>query len=212
MRLNIYLLTRYNTNMNIGLFFGSFNPVHNGHLIIANHIAMQGEMDEVWFVVSPQNPFKKPGSLLNENHRLHLIQLAIEGEKKLRASNIEFKLPRPSYTSDTLIYLKEKYPAHSFSIIIGSDGFQNIEKWKNADVILKNYPIIIYTRPGFEITPPFSASVNVVDAPLLEISSTHIRYLIRSGKSIRYLVPDMVKEEIEKNLYYHSALENPAQQ
>ena len=197
--------------MKIGLFFGSFNPIHNGHLIIANHIAMTSGLDEVWFVVSPQNPFKKPGSLLNENHRLHLVQLAIEGEKKLRATNIEFKLPRPSYTVDTLIYLKEKYPGHEFSIIIGSDGFLNIEKWKNAAVILKNYPVIIYKRPGFEINNTFSASVNITNAPLLEISSTHIRYLIKNGMSIRYLVPDIVKEEIERNLYYHSASENPAQ-
>lgn len=198
--------------MKIGLFFGSFNPIHNGHLIIANHIAMTSSLDEVWFVVSPLNPFKKPGSLLNENHRLHLVQLAIEGEKKLRASNIEFKLPRPSYTIDTLIYLREKYPGHQFSIIIGSDGFLNIKKWKNAAVILKNYPIIIYKRPGFEINnSALSGSISVADAPLIEISSTHIRYLIKSGKSIRYLVPDIVKEEIEKNLYYRSALENPTQ-
>ncbi|MEP7163097.1 MAG: nicotinate (nicotinamide) nucleotide adenylyltransferase [Ferruginibacter sp.] len=195
--------------MKVGLFFGSFNPIHIGHLIIANHIAMTGKVDEVWFVITPQNPFKKSGSLLNENHRFQLVQLAIEGEKKLRASNIEFKLPKPSYTIDTLIYLKEKYPGHEFTLIIGSDGFQNIEKWKNAPVILKNYPIIIYKRPGFEIGNTVAASVSIADAPLLEISSTHIRYLIKTGKSIRYLVPDVVKEEIESNLYYRSALENP---
>jgi len=197
--------------MKIGLFFGSFNPVHHGHLIIANHIAMTSDVDEVWFILSPQNPFKKEGSLLNENHRFHLLQLAIEGEKKLKASNIEFKLPRPSYTIDTLTYLKEKYPSHLFSIIIGSDSFQNIEKWKNADVILKNYPFIIYKRPGFEIEKTFSAMVTVADAPLLEISSTHIRYMIKKGQSIRYLVPDVVKEEIENNMYYSSVLENPTQ-
>jgi len=196
--------------MNIGLFFGSFNPIHHGHLIIANHIALTTEIDEVWFVVSPQNPFKKPGALLNENHRLHLIQLAIEGEKKLRVSNIEFKLPRPSYTIDTLIYLKEKYPAYTFSIIIGSDGYQNIEKWKNAEVILNNYPILIYKRPGFEIDHTLSDRATVVNAPLLEISSTLIRYMIKQQLSIRYLVPDIVKEEIENNLFYRSSLENPS--
>ena len=196
--------------MKIGLFFGSFNPVHHGHLIIANHIAMTTDLAEVWFIVSPQNPFKKAGALLNENHRLHLIQLAIEGEKKLRVSNIEFKLPRPSYTSDTLIYLKEKYPTHVFSIIMGSDGFQNLENWKNADMIIRNYPVIIYKRPGFEITNPHNATIKITDAPLLEISSTHIRYLLKSGLSIKYLVPDIVKEEIENNSYYGSALENPA--
>lgn len=197
--------------MKIGLFFGSFNPIHHGHLIIANHIAETSDLSEVWFVVSPQNPFKKAGSLLNEHHRFQLIKLAIEGEKKLKASNIEFKLPRPSYTVDTLIYLKEKYPDHAFSIIIGSDGFQNIEKWKNANVILSNYSILIYKRPGFEIKEPFPGSARIVDAPLLEISSTLIRYMIKNKKNIRYLVPDIVKDEIEKNGYYSSLLENPAQ-
>ena len=196
--------------MKIGLFFGSFNPVHHGHLIIANHIAMTTAVDEVWFVVSPQNPFKKPGTLLNENHRYHLLQLAIEGEKKLRVTNIEFKLPKPSYTINTLTYLHEKFPTHSFSIIMGSDGFQNLDKWKNADVIIANYPIIIYKRTGFEITNTHNASVTVTDAPLLEISSTHIRYLVKNSLSIRYLVPDIIKEEIENNGYYLSALENPS--
>lgn len=196
--------------MKIGLFFGSFNPVHHGHLIIANHIAMTTDLHEVWFVVSPQNPFKKAGALLNENHRLHLLQLAIEGEKKLRASNIEFKLPRPSYTINTLTYLKEKYPPYSFSLIMGSDGFQNLDKWKNADVIIRDYPIIIYKRAGFLIPDNHPASITVSDAPLLEISSTHIRYLIKKGLSIKYLVPDIVKEEIGNRGYYSSASENPA--
>lgn len=195
--------------MKIGLFFGSFNPIHHGHLIIANHIAMTGSVDEVWFVVSPQNPFKKANTLLNENHRYHLVQLAIEGEKKLRTSNIEFKLPKPSYTANTLAYLKEKYPSHVFSIIMGSDGFQNIDKWFNADIILKDYQIIIYKRPGFEISNPFNANILVAEAPLLEISSTHIRYLIKNGLSIRYLVPDTVAEEIRNQHYYISSLENP---
>lgn len=198
--------------MKIGLFFGSFNPIHHGHLIIANHLAETSDLAEIWFVVSPQNPFKKAGSLLNENHRYHLIKLAVEGEKKLKASNIEFKLPRPSYTSDTLIYLKEKYPRYSFSIIIGSDGFQNIEKWKNTNIILSNYPILIYKRPGFEIKEPLPASISVVNAPLLEISSTLIRYMIKNKKNIRYLVPDIVKDEIEINRFYSSSLENPTEE
>ncbi|CAN5892998.1 nicotinate (nicotinamide) nucleotide adenylyltransferase [soil metagenome] len=196
--------------MKIGLFFGSFNPVHHGHLIIANHIAMTSALNEVWFVVSPQNPFKKSASLLNENHRFHLVKLAIEGEKKLKVSNIEFKLPKPSYTIDTLTYLEEKYPSYSFYIIMGSDGFQNIDKWKNAEKIIQHYPIIIYKRPGFEIINTHNATLTITNAPLLEISSTHIRYLIKQHLSIRYLVPDIVKEEIENNSYYLSSLENPS--
>jgi nicotinate-nucleotide adenylyltransferase len=195
--------------MNIGLFFGSFNPIHTGHLIIANHFINQGIIDELWFVVSPQNPFKNAAGLLNEQHRLRLVQAAIEDEVKLKASNIEFKLPRPSYTINTLTYLVEKYPKYHFSIVMGSDGFQNIAKWKNAEAILKNYTILIYKRPGFEITETHGAQVQIQDAPLLEISSTYIRKIIREKKSIRYLVPDLVKKEIEINQFYMSSLENP---
>ena len=195
--------------MNVGLYFGSFNPIHTGHLIIANHLAYTSPLDEVWFVISPQNPFKKSSSLLNENHRFFLVQEAIEGEKRLRASRVEFNLPKPSYTIDTLTYLSEKYPAHHFHIIMGSDSFQNLGKWKNGDVIARSYPVIIYKRPGYEITNLLNAHITIADAPLLEISSTRIRDMIRSGESIRYLVPDVVKEEIEKNNYYRD-LKDPA--
>ena len=197
--------------MNIGLYFGSFNPVHVGHLIIANHIIQNTNINELWFIVSPQNPFKNTHSLLNENHRLSMLRTAIEGENRLRASNIEFKLPKPSYTVNTLAYLSEKYPKHSFTIIMGSDGFRNIDKWKNYKAITENYPIIIYKRPGFEIENDFGAKISILDAPLLEISSTHIRKMIREGKSVRYLVTDAVLEEIEKHYYYRSASENPAE-
>ncbi len=196
------------TKMKIGLYFGSFNPIHTGHLIIANHIANNTELDEVWFVVSPQNPFKNTNSLLNEQHRLSLVKIAIEGEKKLKVSNVEFKLPKPSYTADTLLYLSEKYPKHIFSIIMGSDGFQNIEKWKNHKYIINNYNIFIYHRPGFLIEKT-TKNVTILDAPLLEISSTHIRKNIKERKSIRYLVTDGVMEEIELKNYYKSNLENP---
>lgn len=196
--------------MNIGLYFGSFNPVHHGHLIIANHILNESKVKEVWFVVSPQNPFKETASLLNEQHRFQLVKLAIDNTPGMRASNIEFSLPKPSYTIDTLIYLEEKYPKHQFNIIMGSDGFQNIDKWKNADQLLKNYPVIIYKRPGFDVKEKKNARVSIVDAPLLEISSTHIRKLIKEKKSIRYLVPEIVLEQIEKEQYYSSTLENPA--
>ncbi len=195
--------------MKIGLYFGSFNPIHTGHLIIANHIANNTELDEVWFVVSPQNPFKNTNSLLNEQHRLSLVKIAIEGEKKLKASNVEFKLPKPSYTANTLLYLSEKYPKHFFSIIMGSDSFQNIEKWKNYKYIVNNYNIFIYQRLSFFIENE-DENITIVNAPLLEISSTQIRKKIKEKKSIRYLVTDDVMREIELKNYYNSTLENPS--
>ena len=188
--------------MNIGLYFGSFNPIHVGHLIIASYIANNCDLDQIWFVISPQNPLKKEGTLLNEHHRKHLIDLSIEGEKKLRTSNVEFTLPKPSYTIETMTYLTEKYPQNSFSIIMGSDSFTNIKKWKNYEMLLKNYEIYIYERPGFKVTEMPDAKVTILKAPLLEISSTHIRELIQLKKSIRFLVPDVVKDEIEKHQYY----------
>ena len=188
--------------MKIGLYFGSFNPVHVGHLIIASHAVNETDLNQVWFVVSPQNPFKQSASLLNEYHRLHLIKSAIDGENNLRASSVEFNLPKPSYTVDSLAYLKEKHPEHNFSILMGSDGFQNINKWKNYGVIVANHSIYIYKRPGFEVTETFGATTHMLNAPLLEISSTHIRELIKTKKSIKFLVPDVVKEEIELAGYY----------
>ncbi|MDQ2720264.1 MAG: nicotinate (nicotinamide) nucleotide adenylyltransferase [Bacteroidota bacterium] len=189
--------------MKIGLYFGSFNPIHNGHLIIASHLANYAPLQEIWLVVSPQNPLKQSAFLINEHHRKHLIDLAIEGEKTLRSSNIEFKLPKPSYTIDTLAYLTEKYPQHQFSIIMGSDSFSNIKKWKNYELLLKNYEIYIYQRPGFIVKQEMiTENIKVFEAPLLQISSTHIRDMISKKKSIRYLVPDIVKEEIEAQQYY----------
>jgi len=188
--------------MKIGLYFGSFNPVHHGHLIIANHVAQSSSLDEVWLIISPQNPFKKESALLNQNHRYYLIEEAIKGEKKLKVSNVEFHLPKPSYTIDTLTYLREKYPSHQFIIILGSDSFSNINKWKNADVLLRDYEFLIYKRPGFEIASVEGAHYSIADAPLLEISSTHIRNLIKRGLSIRYLVPESVRNEIENYGYY----------
>ena len=182
--------------MQIGLYFGSFNPIHVGHLIIANHILNETGLHKVWFVVSPQNPFKKSDTLLNEYDRFHLVQKAIEGDDRLKASDIEFSLPKPSYTVHTLAYLKEKYPDNQFSIIMGSDSFQNLGNWKNADVIIRNYPIVVYKRPGFEINNNQGANLQIMNAPLLEISATYIRELVKHGKSIKHLVPPAVEEEI----------------
>ncbi|MFZ9660372.1 MAG: nicotinate (nicotinamide) nucleotide adenylyltransferase [Chitinophagaceae bacterium] len=188
--------------MKIGLYFGSFNPIHHGHLIIAEHVLNNTDLQKIWFVVSPQNPFKQNQSLLNEYHRLYLVKLAIDGENKMRAEDIEFKLPKPSYTSITLQYLEEKYPTHQFSIIMGSDSFQNLDKWHNADVLMQKNEFIVYLRPGYEIRKDLPAKYTTLDAPLLQISSTQIRDLIKKRKSIRYLVPENVREEIENNRYY----------
>lgn len=188
--------------MKIGLYFGSFNPVHVAHLIIANHILNETDMDKIWFVLSPQNPFKSQSNLLNEYHRLHLVKVATENDNRIKASDIEFNLPKPSYTITTLAYLKEKNPEHEFCIIMGSDSFQNLHKWKNNEVIVKDYDIYVYMRPEFKITNHVNARLHIVDAPLLQLSATQIRQNVKEGKSIRYFVPENVREEIEKGGYY----------
>jgi nicotinate-nucleotide adenylyltransferase len=190
--------------MKIALFFGSFNPIHNGHLIIANHILNETELDKIWFIISPQNPFKESNSLLNTYDRLYLVAKAIGNDTRMKASDIEFNLPKPSYTSTTLAYLNEKYLDHQFSIIIGSDSFQNLGKWKNFENIVKNYEIIIYKRPGFEVTNTLGAKIRIMNAPLLEISATYIRELVRNHKSIKYLVPESIEEEIQNNRFYQN--------
>jgi nicotinate-nucleotide adenylyltransferase len=191
--------------MNVGLYFGSFNPIHVGHLIIANFMVQNTGMNQVWFVVSPQNPLKKSGSLLNEYHRLYLVQVSIEDEPSLKATDIEFRLPKPSYTIDTLTYLGEKFPQHKFSVIMGSDSYQNLQAWKNYEQLIKNYPIFVYHRPGFAVDKNYEGGFfNFVKAPLLEISSTYIRKVINEGKSIRYLVTEKVRDEIERNGYYRN--------
>lgn len=188
--------------MKIGLYFGSFNPIHNGHLIIANHILNETALDKIWIIVSPQNPFKESNNLLNSYDRLHLVSKAVENDNRIKASDIEFHLPKPSYTVTTLAYLKEKYPEHEFFVIVGSDSFQNLAKWKNFETIVQNYPLIIYKRPGFEITNNLGAQIEIMDAPLLEISATYIRELVRRNKSIKYLVPESIEQEIQNNRFY----------
>lgn len=187
--------------MHVGLYFGSFNPIHIGHLLIGSYVANNSVVDQVWFVVSPQNPLKKSATLLNEYHRLHLVQLAIAKDPQLKCSDIEFKLPRPSYTIDTLTYLQEKYPTYTFSIIMGTDSLQNIDKWKNGHLILSNFTIFAYARPGFDQIKT-TEKVVLLNAPLLEISSTQIREQLKKGKTIRYMVTEEVRQEIELNNYY----------
>ena len=188
--------------MNVGLYFGSFNPIHHGHLIVASHVLQNEDIDQVWFVVSPHNPFKKETALLNEYHRLYLTRLAIEGEADFRVTDIEFTLPRPSYTIHTLEKLDEKYPGYDFSIIMGSDSFQNIDKWKRSDDILKKRRVIIYERTGFPVREDINGDIHVCKAPMMNISASLIRKILARGYSIRYYVPEKVLEEIERGNYY----------
>lgn len=190
--------------MKIGLFFGSFNPIHTGHLIIANYMANYTTLEQVWFVVSPHNPLKEKNTLANDYARLHLVQLAIEDNHKLRASNVEFSLPKPSYTIDTLTYLKEKYPQHTFTLIMGGDNIETITKWKNYEVILRDYDIFVFKRPKFSLPETINAkNISIIEnTPLMEISATFIRDCIKQGKSIQYLVhDDVIKEIYRSNLY-----------
>jgi len=188
--------------MKIGLFFGSFNPVHVGHLIMANHILNQNLVERVWFIVSPQNPLKEKSTLLRDYDRLFLVKVATEDDLRIKASDIEFHLPQPSYTINTLTYLKEKYKNDDFVIIMGSDSFQNLDRWKNYENLVANYDLIIYRRSGFEVVNNLNAKIKVIDAPFLDISATEIRELVKSGKSIRYMVPEKVRDEIERGGYY----------
>ncbi len=189
--------------MKIGLYFGSFNPVHIGHLIISEYVYNNTAVEQVWFVLSPQNPLKASSTLLNAYHRLHLLKLAIGDDTKLQASDVEFKLPVPSYTIDTLTYLSEKYPQHQFVVIMGSDSFQNIKNWKNFELLLSYYEIIVYERPGFKVKQESLGKHTLLQgAPLLEISATQIRNQLKARKSVRYMLPAKVYEEIIANKYY----------
>ncbi|MGB7528361.1 MULTISPECIES: nicotinate (nicotinamide) nucleotide adenylyltransferase [Sphingobacterium] len=188
----------------VGLFFGSFNPVHIGHLIIANYMANYTSLDEVWFVVSPQNPFKEKKSLGNMYDRLEMVNLAIDGAEKLRASDIEFNLPQPSYTIDTLVHLAEKYPSKEFILIMGEDNLQGLSKWKNAEILLRDYKIVVYPRPGYEAPEDLKnhPSISMTDTPVMELSSTFLRNAIKEGRSIKFYTPDAVVDFIDKKGLY----------
>jgi nicotinate-nucleotide adenylyltransferase len=189
--------------MKIGLFFGSFNPIHVGHLVIANYMAQYTDLQKVWLVISPHNPLKEKSTLLDDKQRLALVKIAIENNSKLKASDIEFKLPQPSYTITTLLHLKEKYPEHEFALIMGSDNLSTFHKWKNYEEILKYHQLYIYPRPlqsgeNYKQHP----QVNFVDAPVMEISSTFIRQAIADKKDVRYLLPDNVYEYVREMHFY----------
>lgn len=186
--------------MKIGLFFGSFNPVHVGHLIIANYMAENTDLDAVWLVVSPHNPHKKRETLAEDADRLYLVQLAIGDNPRLSVSDIEFELEKPSYTVHTLAYLKEQNPDDEFVLIMGGDNLATLHKWKNYEYILAHHKIYVYRRPQYDLGELAAhPAVSLFDVPQMEISSTFIRQLIQHKKSIRYLVPDAVADEIERS-------------
>ena len=189
--------------MKTGLFFGSFNPVHLGHLVIANYMSNYTPLDEVWLVVSPHNPLKNKKGLSNMYDRLEMARLATENSVNLKVSNIEFSLPQPSYTIDTLTHLHEKYPEREFAIIMGADNLSSFKKWKNYEVILKNYEIYVYPRPGVEVEEwKNHPSVIMTETPQMDISSTFIRKAIQQKKNVQYLVPDQVIAFMDgKNMY-----------
>lgn len=189
--------------MKVGLLFGSFNPIHTGHLILANYMATNTDLDTVWLVVSPQNPFKPSNTLLHEFDRLHMVTLAIADNSNLGVSNIEFSMPKPSYTIDTLTYLQEKYPSYEFVLIMGEDNVPLFPKWKNYERILEYHQVYVYPRSGSVISEITAyPNMKFVKAPVLDISATFIRQCIREEKSIKYMVPDDVIDYIKVHKLY----------
>ncbi|WP_452224856.1 nicotinate (nicotinamide) nucleotide adenylyltransferase [Lacinutrix chionoecetis] len=191
--------------MNIGLYFGSFNPIHVGHLIIANQLVENSDLDQVWFVVTPHNPFKKKSSLLDNYQRLEMVHLATKDYSKLKESNIEFNLPQPNYTINTLTYLQEKYPAYQFSLIMGEDNLKSFHKWKNYELILENHNIYVYPRISEgQVASQFTEhkKIHRVEAPIIEISSTLIRNGIKEGKNVKPLLPEHVWNYLDEMNFY----------
>jgi len=190
--------------VNIALFFGSFNPIHIGHLIIANTVIEKSEIDQLWFVVSPQNPFKKLNQLLDARERIHMVNLCIKDDDRLRASDIELSLPVPSYTIDTLTILEEKYPKYNFTLLMGSDNLSHLHKWKNAEVLVKNHDIIAFPRPGDIIKNPKISydRIQMLDMPMMEVSSTYIRTEIKEERSVKYFLHKDVLAYIDDMMYY----------
>ena len=189
--------------MKVGLFFGSFNPIHVGHLVIANYMAEFTSLNKVWFVVSPHNPLKDKKSLLNPYNRRELVRKAIRNYSNLDICDIEFKLPQPSYTIDTLMHLKEKYPKNEFSLIMGSDNLSTLVKWKNYEQILNQFQVYVYPRPGFDGGDlKEHRNVKITDAPFMEISSSFIRKAIQQKKDVQYYMPEKVAEYLDEMNFY----------
>ncbi|MBF4486125.1 nicotinic acid mononucleotide adenylyltransferase [Flavobacterium piscis] len=199
--------------MKIGLYFGTYNPIHVGHLIIANHMAEFADLDQIWMVVTPHNPLKKKSTLLDDHQRLEMVHLATEDYPKIKPSDIEFKLPQPNYTVNTLVHLHEKYPTHDFSLIMGEDNLKTLHKWKNYEVLLEHYEIYVYprledkTQTGETLeeepnTLKSHPNIHIIDAPIVEISATFIRKSIKEGKNIQPLLPPKVWEYIDHNNFY----------
>lgn len=190
--------------MNIGLLFGSFNPIHVGHLIIANYMLQHAKLDKIWFIVSPQNPFKENEQLLDEKLRLQMVELAIKGNSNFEVSSIEFDLPKPNFTIHTLNIISEKFPEHTFFPIIGGDNLQSFHLWKDYESILKHYEILVYKRLGFDEKNPLIdlKKLKIFEVPFINLSSTYIRNAVKTGESIHYLVPNEVKDFITQNKFY----------
>lgn len=205
--------------MKIGLYFGTFNPIHVGHLIIANHMAEHSGLDQIWMVVTPHNPLKKKSTLLDDYHRLQMVHLATEDFPKIKPSDIEFKLSQPNYTVNTLVHLEEKYPNYEFSLIMGEDNLRSFPKWKNYEAILTHHEIYVYPRIeakgsadeaistnaedlDLKIFQKYGTKIHMIDAPVVEISSTFIRNNIKKGKNVQPLLPAKVWEYIDHNNFY----------
>jgi nicotinate-nucleotide adenylyltransferase len=191
--------------MNIGLYFGTFNPIHIGHLIIANHIVENSDLEEIWLVITPHNPFKKKSTLLDNYQRLELVYLATEKYTKIKASNIEFDLPQPNYTVHTLAHISDKYPQHTFSLIMGEDNLKSFHKWKNHDVILKHHQLYVYPRISEgKIETQFDdhPKIHKIDSPIIELSSTQIRNGIKENKNVQPMLPEAVWKYIDEMNFY----------
>lgn len=193
--------------MKIGLYFGTFNPIHIGHLAIANHMAEHSDLDKIWMVITPHNPFKKKNSLLDNNHRYQMVMEAVENYEKIEPSKIEFDLPQPNYTVNTLVHLAEKFPQHEFCLIMGEDNLKSLHKWKNYEAILEHHEIYVYPRiSDGKVETQFDnhSKIHKVAAPIMEISSTAIRNGIKNGKNIRPLLPPEVYAYVDEMNFYRS--------